>query len=467
VKTELTTLALALALANAAYAQGPSSIKPDEARAIAKEAYIYGFPLVDSYRILYSYFVDRSSPEYKAGWNEKVYNNARVFTPEDKAMQTPNSDTPYSQLGLDLRTEPMVLSMPAVEKGRYYTAEVNDLYTFIAGYIGSRTTGNDAGDYMIAGPDWKGGKPPGIKAIIPCETQLAFVFYRTQLFRPEDIENVKKIQAGYKVQPLSKFLGKPAPPAAPPIDFMKPISAEAQRTSLDFFSELNFVLGFCPTHPSEQELMARFARLNIGAGKRFDANALSPEIRKAIEGGRADAWQAHEELLKRVTAGEVTSGDVLGTRESLKNNYLYRMHGTVAGIWGNAKEEAIYPGWYTDSTGQTLDGSKGRYLIRFAPGKLPPVNAFWSLTMYGMPSHLLVANPINRYLINSPMLPDLKKDADGGLTIYIQHESPGKEKESNWLPAPKGPFLTALRMYWPKPEALDGTWKEPPLEKAK
>jgi hypothetical protein len=359
-KTKFISLALVLALANVFHVRAQNSITPAEARAIAKDAYIYGFPLVDSYRILYSYFVDRSSPEYKAGWNEKVYNNARVFTPEDKAMQTPNSDTPYSQLGLDLRTEPMVLTMPAVEKGRYYTAEVNDLYTFISGYIGSRVTSNEAGDYMIAGPDWKGEKPPGIKAVIPCETQLAFIFYRTQLFRPEDIENVKRIQAGYRVQPLSRFLGKSVPPPAPPIDFMKPISAEAQRTSLEFFNELNFVLGFCPTHSSEQQLMARFARLNIGAGKIFDANALSPDIRKAIEDGRADAWQAMDDLSKRIAAGEVTSGDVLGTRESLKNNYLYRMHGTVAGIWGNVKEEAIYHGWYTDSAGQKLDGSKGR-----------------------------------------------------------------------------------------------------------
>src|SRR6476646_4222230 len=176
---------------------------PEEARAIAKEAYIYGFPLVDSYRILYSYFVDSSDPEYKAGWNERVANNARVFTPDDKAMQTPNSDTPYSQLGLDLRAEPMVLSVPAVETGRYYTAEINDLYTFISGYIGSRTTGNAAGDFLIAGQRWNGVKPNGIKGVIRSETELAFVFYRTQLLRPEDIENVKKIQAGYKVRPLS------------------------------------------------------------------------------------------------------------------------------------------------------------------------------------------------------------------------------------------------------------------------
>ena len=444
-------------------ATSAQSLSPADARAIAQEAYIYGFPLVDSYRILYSYFVDRSSPEYKAGWNERVANNPRVFTPDDKAMQTPNSDTPYSQLGLDLRTEPMVLSMPAVETGRYYSTEINDLYTYIAGYIGSRTTGNAAGDFLIAGPRWKGEKPKGIKAVIRSETDLAFVFYRTQLFRPDDIENVKKIQAGYKVQPLSAFLGKAAPVPAPTIDFMKPISAEEERTSLEFFNELNWVLQFCPTHPSEKALMARFAKLGIGAGMKFDVQGLSSEIREAVEAGRADAWADIDRLAKRVYVGEVSSGDLLGTRTSLKNNYLYRMRGTVAGIWGNAKEEAIYPAYYIDSTGQQLDGSKNRYAVRFAADQLPPTNAFWSLTMYDLPARLLIPNPINRYLINSPMLPDLKRDADGGLTLYVQHESPGKDRESNWLPAPNGAFVVAMRLYWPKPEALDGRWKQPPM----
>jgi hypothetical protein len=172
-----------------------------------------------------------------------------------------------------------------------------------------------------------------------------------------------------------------------------------------------------------------------------------------------------DRLEKRISAGEVTSGDVLGTRASLKNNYLYRMHGTVAGIWGNVKEEAIYHGWYSDSTGQKLDGSEGRYQTRFAPGQLPPVNAFWSLTMYDLPGRLLVANPLKRYLINSPMLPDLKKDADGGLTIHIQHQSPGAGNESNWLPAPNGPFVLLMRLYWPKPEALSGKWKQPQMQR--
>ena len=153
---------------------------------------------------------------------------------------------------------------------------------------------------------------------------------------------------------------------------------------------------------------------------------------------------------------------MFGTREYLKNNYLYRMAAAVLGIYGNSKQEAMYPMYHVDADGQKLDGAN-RYTLRFAPGQLPPVNAFWSLTMYELPSSLLVANPLNRYLINSPMLPQFKKDADGGLTLLIQNESPGADKEANWLPAPKGPFWMAMRLYWPKAEAIEGKWKQPPV----
>jgi hypothetical protein len=211
--------------------------------------------------------------------------------------------------------------------------------------------------------------------------------------------------------------------------------------------------------------MARFAKLNIGAGQTFDAGRLSPEMKKAVQDGMADAWVEYEDFKRnRFDTGEVTSGDVFGAREYLKYNFLYRMAAAVLGIWGNSKQEAMYPAYAVDSKGQKLDGAN-RYTLRFAPGQLPPVNAFWSLTMYELPSSLLVANPLNRYLINSPMLPDLKRDADGGLTLYIQHDSPGKDKESNWLPAPSGPFLMFMRLYWPKESAINGTWKQPPLQR--
>ena len=189
-------------------------------------------------------------------------------------------------------------------------------------------------------------------------------------------------------------------------------------------------------------------------------------MKTAIEGGIADAWTDFAKLKKRFDAKEVTSGDVFGTREYLKNNYLYRMAAAVLGIFGNSQAEAMYPSYTLDSDGQPLYGARGRYALRFAPGKLPPVNGFWSLTMYELPASLLYANPLNRYLLNSPMLPQFKKDADGGVTLLIQNESPGKDKEANWLPAPKRPFSMFMRLYWPKAEATSGKWTAPLLKRA-
>jgi hypothetical protein len=436
-----------------------------EARAIAKEAYIYGSPMVDGYRILHAYFVDRDNPEFKAPWNQ-IRNIPRVFTPEDTAVQTPNSDTPYSMIGLDLRAEPMVLTVPPMERERYFSIQFVDLYTHNFAYIGSRATGNDGGNFLIAGPDWTGETPRGVTQVIRSETELVLAIYRTQLFNPSDLDNVKKIQDGYRAQPLSAFLGQPAPRAVSAVDFVQPLAPEQQKTSLDFFSVLSFILRFCPTNPSEADLMASFARIGVGAEKTFDASSLAPEIQHAIEQGMADAWQEFTDFKRTdVDTGEVTSGDLFGTRQYLKNNYLYRMTAAVLGIFGNSKAEAMYPLYTVDAERQKLDGSN-RYTMRFAPGQLPPVHAFWSLTMYELPSSLLVANPLNRYLLNSPMLPQFTRDADGGLTLLIQDESPGEDREANWLPAPKGPFWMAMRLYWPKDEALSGTWTAPPLTRA-
>jgi hypothetical protein len=205
-------------------------------------------------------------------------------------------------------------------------------------------------------------------------------------------------------------------------------------------------------------------KIGVGRGQTFDVSKLPPETKKAIEDGIADAWADFAGLKEQVEAGKVTSGDVFGTRDYLKNNSLYRMAAAVMGIYGNSKQEAMYPVYGIDSNGQRLTGAN-RYTLRFATGQLPPVNSFWSLTMYELPSSLLVVNPLNRYLINSPMLPQLKRDPDGGLTLYIQNQSPGADKEANWLPAPQGALIVFMRLYWPKPEAIEGKWKQPPMLK--
>src|SRR5947208_5503527 len=343
IRTPLLALATVLALTIIGRA---ADVTPGEARAVAKEAYIYGFPVVDNYRIQYSYFVDSKNPEFKAPWNQ-IVNIPRVDTPADTAIQTPNSDTPYSFVGMDLRAEPIVLTVPPIEKERYYSIQLIDAYTFNFDCIGSRATGNEGGSYMIAGPNWKGETPNGVKRVFRSETEFVFAVYRTQLFKPNDIDNVKKVQAGYKAQTLSAFLGQPAPKAAPAIDFIKPLSPAEEKTSPEFFNVLNFVLQFCPTNPSETELMARFAKIGVGAGKTVVVS--NPEMKNAIEQGMGEAWAAFGGLEKEFAAGKVTSGDVFGTREYLKNNYLYRMAAAVLGIYGNSKLEAMYPMYLVDA----------------------------------------------------------------------------------------------------------------------
>ncbi|CRZ15774.1 DUF1254 domain-containing protein [Mycolicibacterium neworleansense] len=436
---------------------------PETVRQIAKEAYVYGFPMVDSYRIQHAYFVDKDNPQYKGDWNQ-AHSIARVFTPEDTTIQTPNSDTPYTMLGADLRAEPLVLTVPPIEAGRYYSLQFIDSYTYNFAYVGSRTTGNGGGKYLLAGPGWKGDKPAGITEVIRSDTDFALVIYRTQLFDPKDIDNVKKIQAGYTVEPLSAF-GKQPAATAPAVDFIAPLTPDEQKTSPKFFQILNFLLKYAPEVPSEKELRARFATIGIGPDADFNPDTMSEETLQAVQDGMADAWTELNTFKKdKMDTGQVTSGQLFGTREALKDNYLYRMAGSVLGIYGNSSAEAIYPVLAVDSTGAPLTGANN-YTVRFAPGHLPPVNSFWSTTMYKMPQSLLVANPIDRYLINSPMLPSLVKDSDGGVTIYVQNESPGPEKEANWLPAPDGPYQMILRLYWPKEEALNGTWQAPKVIK--
>ncbi|MCT0213611.1 DUF1254 domain-containing protein [Synechococcus sp. CS-1326] len=435
---------------------------PAEIRQIGREAYVYGFPMVDSYRIQYAYFADPSNPDYKAPYNQ-LLNVPRVFTPADTAVQTPNSDTPYSWLGLDLRREPLVLSVPPIEQRRYWSIQLIDLFTHNFAYLGSRSTGNGGGTFLIAGPNWTGSTPPGITKVIRSETDLALALYRTQLFNPADLASVQALQAQYKVQPLSAFLGGPAPAAVAPIRFIKPLSSAEQKTSLRFFEVMNALLPYAPVHPTEQKLRASFARIGIAPDQPFDVSKLSTRNRAALEAGMADGWADFAALKARIDRGEVTSGELFGTRDFLNNNYLSRMTAAVLGIYGNSREEALYPVYFVDAAGQKLDGSRSNYRLRFGPNQLPPVNSFWSLTLYRMPESLLYGNPLNRYLINSAMLPGLQRDPDGGLTLLVQNPSPGQKSESNWLPAPDGPFSLFLRLYWPKPEALSGSWKPPAL----
>ena len=229
---------------------------------------------------------------------------------------------------------------------------------------------------------------------------------------------------------------------------------------------LDFTLRFAPTMSSEEALRARLSSIGVTGDGTFDAERLDPDTRDAMQSGMVDAWTEFKQFKTgKIDTGQVTAGALFGTPDQLGDNYLYRMAGAVLGIFGNSAEEAMYPILTTDADGDPLSGAHN-YTLRLGPGQLPPVNAFWSVTMYQLPESLLVDNPINRYLINSPMLPSLVKDSDGGVTIRVQNQSPGPDQEANWLPAPPGPFAMVMRLYWPRPEALDGTWQPPKLTKA-
>jgi hypothetical protein len=442
-----------------------------ELRAIAEEAYLYGFPMIVGYDVLYQFFIDGSSGQFKAPINQ-LHNEARVFTPRDTGISTPNSDTPYSMALLDLRSEPMVLCMPEIEKARYHDVQLVDLYTDNYGYIGSRATGNGAGCYAVAGPDWNGEAPRGVARLFRSETQFSLAVYRTQLFNPADIDNVKRVQAGYKVQPLSAFLGQPAPPTAPAIGWPKFEQQEA--FTMRFPEYLDFLLQFCPpvgTAAVERPLREKLARIGIGPGKTAHHKDLPPDVKAAfgdgVKAALAKIGKTAESVGTLVDGWQI--GSAAGSRDFYKGDWALRAAAAKLGIYGNSEAEAVYPFTRHDGNAIVLDGNKHTYQMTFPAGRLPPVNAFWSITMYDGRSQLLIDNPINRYLINSPMLPGLKKNPDGSLTVYVQKDSPGRDRESNWLPAPNGPMFVVMRLYWPKTEPPSvyplgtGAWKPPAL----
>ncbi len=460
-----------------------------EVKAIAEEGFVYGLPIVMNYAVMHQYVIDKDSGQFKAPFNQ-IYNEHRVFTYEDTAIPTPNSDTPYSLAWMDLRAEPMVISVPAVDKKRYYSVMLVDGNTFNFGYIGSRATGSEAGDYLVVGPRWKGDTPPGIKKVFQSTTDFALGVYRTQLFNAADMPNVVKVQDGYKLQSLSAFLKQPAPPAAstpawptlgkdvvkPHHDALDAIDKLENKLFVEthFFDYLDFALQFAPAGPEEEAIRAKLARIGIGPGSKFAFKDLSAEHKAAILLGMREGSKKVDE--RAATIGKSINGwkvgSAFGDRAFYNGDWLLRAAAARAGIYGNDAVEAMYPMTKTLGDGTPLDGSKHKYTLTFAKDQLPPVNAFWSVTMYDGKNQLLVKNPIGRYLVNSPMLPGMKKNKDGSLTLYIQKDSPGKDKESNWLPAPDGPIYLVLRLYWPKAEPPSilppggGTWSPPAIVQA-
>jgi hypothetical protein len=438
--------------------------------AIAREGFVYGLPIVMSYAVMYEYAIDRYSGKFTASFNQ-IKNDDDVFPDKDTAVLLPDNDACYSVVWMDLRAEPIVISVPAVDPDRYYSVMLRDGNFYNFGYIGTRATGNEAGDYMVVGPAWNGETPSAIKKVFRSSTQFAVALYRTQLFNPDDVENVRKVQAGYRVETLSKRIKQPPPQPAQVINFQK-IKTKLLRNN--FFQQLAFALQFAPAQFIEAEAHANLAKLGVGPGRTFNFRDLTLREKLAITLG----IRAGEREIKRAIADSsvIVNGwriaAYFGDGAFYDGNWLLRAAAAEADFFGSDPAEAVLASTRVDDNGEPLDGSKHDYTLSFAPGQLPPVNAFWSLTMYDGRSRLLIKNPINRCLVNSSMLPTMKINADRGLTIYIQHKSPGADANDNWLPAPSGPMRLAMRLYWPKTEPPSilpvgkGTWQPAPVKRA-
>lgn len=456
--------ALLLAGTGPGAAAGPN---PTEGiQAIAEEAYIFAYPMLQNYRTMYLQAIYPASPTY-VGFNT-MYNETHLYGPEFTDVVRPNNDTVYSMTWLDLRAEPVVISVPAIPD-RYYSFQLVDLYTFNFGYLGTRTTGTEAGSYLVAGPQWKGEVPAGIKAVFRSEGNFVYNVVRTAVDGEADLPNVRGIQQHYRVQTLSDYLGRPMPPPVvyhPPFpDF--PVWSAARASSADFIGYFNYLLGQLTVHPSEKTTVAGFARIGIGPGRPFHPELLRPEVRQAIEAGVASA--SSKIIAKGFALGRQVNGwnltpRIFGDREQMQqmpDMYLVRAAAAALGLYGCNLEEAYYPTAHLDAEGLPLDAAGQNHVLRFGPGEFPPVDAFWSITLYDTDQRM-VANDINRYSIGD-RTPGLVYGEDGSLEILIQHAAPPPDRLPNWLPAPDGPFTLTLRMYLPLFSPPDALYAPPPV----
>jgi len=438
----------------------PPGLSAQEAREIARDAWVFGLPLVyiGSQIDLTTHVAQPDAT--RAPINQFVH--YRQFPDAaNKTIVGFNVDTLYSLASLDLSQEPLVLSVPPMGE-RFWVMQIVDAWNNVPHAPGSRTLGGKGGDFALVGPDWKGTLPAGL-AELRVPTNLAMIGGRTYTAGPHDYAAVHALQDQYKLVPLSQW-GKPyAAPASVPLkpgvtDTPVPRQVLAM-TPQQFFSRLNELLVHNPPYPADAPMVARIATLGIGPGKHFDMTSFSPDVRKAIEEGVADGVK----LMKETPRGK----DVNGWRIALDlgrygTQYAYRAGWTFYGVGGNLAEDAVYPFGETQADGKPFD-SAHKYELHFNKDEIPPVDAFWSVTMYDSDSYL-VPNAINRFALGDRS--GMKFGDDGSLTIYIQRESPGKDKESNWLPAPQeGEFKLALRLYAPKKAVADGTWMPPAVKR--
>ena len=442
-------LALTFLLSFSAIAAASPSAK--ETRAIAKEAYIFTYPLVMNYRTMYMQAIKDDGEFGK-------WLHLGLASPADTDIVTPNNDTPYSYAWLDLRTEPWVLTIPKIEKERFYTSQWDDLWGYVLDNAGSVNDGNDGGSFLLVSSSWKGDVPKGITRVIRGESDFLGSLTRTQVLGgKDDMARVKEIQKSYKLQPLSSFTGTKAPAAVASINWPK--WTEGDEATIKYFNYVTFMLPFTTAHQDDQAIYKKMASIGLKAGSSWNSDTLDPEILKAFNEGVADA----REEFKRLSEAQYDPADFFNTRKIVGTDYINRALGVYLGIFGNTTDQSVYFTTVGDENGAPTDGSKHNYSVTFEAGQFPPVKYFWSFTMYKLPQRWLVDNPIDRYSIGSST-EGIKENKDGSLTIHISKTSPGTDKESNWLPAPNAPFWIVLRTYGPSQDILEKKWKQPPYK---
>jgi hypothetical protein len=459
------SLLAALTSAPAANAQiSAASIPETEAQAIAAEAYLYFFPLI-TMDVTRKQLIN-TEPGKGLGGPMNTFDNIPAFPAADmRAVVRPNFDTLYSSGWIDLTRGPMVISAPDTG-GRYYLLPMLDMWTDVFASPGWRTTGTKAGNFLLVPPKWQGKVPAGFTRI-DAPTPYVWIIGRTKTDGPADYDAVHAIQKGFKIMPLSGW-GKP--PVAvkasidPSVDTKTPPKKQVDTMAgPKYFAYAAELLKLHPPHDTDQPIIARLKRIGFEAGKSFDVTKLDATVQKAVDGAPAAAQKLMEwktPTLARVVNGWSMNTDTMGV---YGNYYLKRAMVAQMGLGANLPEDAIYPLNLADEAGKPLDGAN-KYVIHFAKEEIPPADAFWSITLYD-PEGFQVANSINRFAVSSWM--PFKRDADGSLTLYFQNESPGADREVNWLPAPKGPFNLTMRLYAPRSEALTGLWNPPPVTAAK
>ncbi|MGA8493437.1 MAG: DUF1254 domain-containing protein [Terriglobales bacterium] len=426
---------------------------------LAVEAYIYGYPLVlmDATRQ-----VGTNVP--KAGENAAPINQfgqKRSF-PDDTftTVVSPNADTLYSFGFLDLAEEPMVLSVPEMGN-RYYLMQMLDAWTNVFASPGTRTTGSAKADFAIVGPQWAGTLPAGVQEV-KSPTNLVWIIGRTQTNGQADYSAVHAIQDEYKLTPLSHWGKAYTPPdnvaVTTSIDMKTPPVEQAfKMDAANFFGRLNALMNDNPPAAADAEVIKRFASIGIGPGRAFDLKSVDPAAARGIDASVGDA-QAQIIAEAKKPHGKIINGwEFMDNLGNYGTDYLWRAVVALVGLGANLPEDAVYPRATKDVEGQPFNGAN-RYEIRFAKGQLPPVAAFWSITMYNS-KQFFEKNPIHRYAIGDR--DKLNLNSDGSLSLYLQNQSPGKDRESNWLPAPKDTFNLFMRLYWLKKEILAGEWKPP------